>query len=824
MKKFLKKTGNEVKNLLLNCVALPLLFFGRFVSAQINRPPCRRLLTVLILALIFPVSFADDSRLAPRRLHSKSTRTVLGPMDDPRIVIFKLKESASFSRGRRRRAPSAGQNRSAYRSLVSGQRDSLSRVFRSFGIRESAVQPLFDIPAGEAAYMDERRRQGQRQSGRELADLSLYHQVEVPEGVNSARFCDELNALPFVETALPSIKPAPLPFQSAPPLQEDVPPEEPKTPDFTPLQFQLNSPELGIEAVRHLPGADGGGVSIVDVELAWYLDHEDIERSRVSNIDSETAGLYYDNDYSRNHGTAILGILGAQKNDYGVTGLSPGAKLYIAPAPFTHRGFNPARIIDIATRRLAPGDIILIEMQTWVCNGRYGPLELYPPIFDVVSSAVSAGITVVAAAGNGGVNLDDPSCEGLFDRNVRDSGAIIVGAGDPETLRRLPFSSYGSRVDAQGYGQNVVTTGFGDLFGEGDRRRSYTDRMGGTSSAAAVVAGAVAVLQGIVKADGRPPLKPKQVRRLLYRTGSWPDGGERESAIGPLPNLASAVSALGFEVLHKAIVPLFFSAETAGFKSFVRLSNPSKQDGSVLISAFDWEGRLFGPFSVFLKAGQTVSFSSQDLQEEMGDGGVGNYRLTLTSLLNFESAAYVWFPDGSYNDMNETVSSLRFASGRVFPVNIFEPPETSRTRKSFLYFANPADRPARIEIDTVTDDSGSPVFEGSVAFSIPQRSSLLLSAGDIQKLYEEGGDSFSVTDSEKVNFADSFELYRFGVETPLQRKSRKLSNRISIRAENNTEGIVQPSKWQLVVSSDAPVHIMNLMFDLGSRRLFNLSR
>ena len=39
---------------------------------------------------------------------------------------------------------------------------------------------------------------------------------------------------------------------------------------------------------------------------------------------------------------------------------------------------------------------------------------------------------------------------GRFDRAVRDSGAIVVGAGDATTRTALTFSSYGNRVDLQG--------------------------------------------------------------------------------------------------------------------------------------------------------------------------------------------------------------------------------------------------------------------------------------------------------------------------------------------------------------------------------------
>ncbi len=112
---------------------------------------------------------------------------------------------------------------------------------------------------------------------------------------------------------------------------------------------------------------------------------------------------------------------------------------------------------------------MLIEQQTVGPHGgtAYVPLEWTQSGFDAMKMLDGLGNVVVETGGNGGENLDDPSMLGRFDRGVRDSGAIVVGAGSSGTDHTpLSFSSWGSRVDLQGVGQNVTTTGFnGDLFG-----------------------------------------------------------------------------------------------------------------------------------------------------------------------------------------------------------------------------------------------------------------------------------------------------------------------------------------------------------------------
>jgi len=93
------------------------------------------------------------------------------------------------------------------------------------------------------------------------------------------------------------------------------------------------------------------------------------------------------------------------------------------------------------------------------------------------------GLVCVEAAGNGAEDLDDPSWGGLFDRQTRDSGAIIVVAGLPHALRAESFTTYGRRIDAHAWGSQIVTTGYGDLYNGGTLQTRYTATFGGTSGA-----------------------------------------------------------------------------------------------------------------------------------------------------------------------------------------------------------------------------------------------------------------------------------------------------------------------------------------------------
>jgi subtilisin family serine protease len=387
------------------------------------------------------------------------------------------------------------------------------------------------------------RQQAETRSGQQLADLNLYYRLTVSPGDDSASLADDLNALPIVEIAYPEPLPAPAPGVVA------AVSALASTPDFTPQQGYLNPAPGGIDAYYawSIPGGQGNGVNIVDIEYSWNTNHEDLGIARSAVIGPPPSDPFRDT----NHGTAVLGEVVAGPNGFGVTGIAHRAGLALAGAYTDDHGWNVANAVAVAMTYSQPGDVILIEQQTYGPSPGGGtsafvPVEWNQAEFDAIQIAVAGGWVVVEAVGNGAQNLDDPLYLDKFNRTRRDSGAILVGAGIPPGgagSARSPWisSNYGRRLDVQGWGQSVASAGYGDLQNNFDPNKRYTARFSGTSSASAMVAGATAALQGAARARYGVPLDPIYLRQLLVSTGTPQAGSEH---IGPQPDLRLAIMAL----------------------------------------------------------------------------------------------------------------------------------------------------------------------------------------------------------------------------------------------------------------------------------------
>jgi hypothetical protein len=403
---------------------------------------------------------------------------------------------------------------------------------------------LFSLPEQK---LNELRFKERSRLGKPLPDLNLWVELTLRSGTDAAAFLAEMKQVSNVEIAAPAPLPQPPPW---------IPP------DFTRKQGYLDPAPGGIEARFSwtIPGGNGHGVTIYDVEYNWLHTHDDLSRASgvalLLNPGDSNHPPGFDkcpapcDGINREHGTAVLGAMVGDHDTRGVTGISWGAKIGLAPANTLNLGYNPANAILLAVANGSVGDVILLEQQYPVCGLlNFGPIEALPSVFDAIQTAVAQGFVVIEAAGNGGVNLDQAACSGVFDRTLQDSGAIIVGAGQQLSSgmdrQREGFSSFGSRIDLQGWGSAVVTTGYGDLYLASDRPADpdfwYTGVFNGTSSAAAIVAGAAANLQAIALARSGVPLPPLQVRTLLVQTGS-PQLGNIAEPIGPRPNLLKAAA------------------------------------------------------------------------------------------------------------------------------------------------------------------------------------------------------------------------------------------------------------------------------------------
>jgi subtilisin family serine protease len=414
------------------------------------------------------------------------------------------------------------------------------------------IVPMFDRPAKQ---LERDRDAGESRSGEELADLQLYYKVLIDgaDTRSTEELIDDLNAMGVVEIAYAE------PIGS--PAAADI---APTTGSFVPNQGYLRDAPAGIGATtaHQFHNARGQNIRIIDIELNWGLGHEDLDPA------FHVRRPFYSNDVKLNiaHGSGVLGVMVARENAYGMTGIAhrashgviPAVKRVCIPAPICFWTDDMANAIDRASAQLRPGDILVLEMhykgpdsgQSCACNcaqHEFMPAEYWQGTFDAIRSATARGIVVVEAAGNGGMDLDAPRYKNKFNLDVRDSGAILVGAGTSGDHSPTCFTNFGSRIDAQGWGENVATLGGGDLAmaNGNDDRQFYTASFNGTSSATPIVAGAAAALQSYRINRLRPLLLPGEMRDLFRRSGTPQPAGTAQTRIGRLPDLPDAIAALG---------------------------------------------------------------------------------------------------------------------------------------------------------------------------------------------------------------------------------------------------------------------------------------
>ncbi len=398
------------------------------------------------------------------------------------------------------------------------------------------------------AGLDDDKTRGEARTHQQLADLNLYYMVQPPSGASEQdveSLIDDLNAMDIVEIAYPEPK--------AEPAAADIPPT---TPDFEADQGHLNSAPQGVDAHYGwtLPGGQGLGTRFIDVEYGWRSTHEDLKAPffAAGNFSSGTLSGNSSND---NHGTAVLGEILGDANGFGITGIAPQAEYGVSSATQ-----GVAQAINTAAAQLSPGDVILIELhmkgpasgQTCTCNcGQFEfvPMEYTQADFDAIKAATANGIVVVEAGGNGSMDLDSAIYKGMFDRNVRDSGAILVGAGNSTNHGPTCWTNYGTRIDVQGWGNNVYTTGYGNLFkgdtSAPDPNQYYTATFSGTSSASPIIVGSVLAMEGYRKQNYGTVIAPEQMRLLLSMLGTPQASSPKH--IGPLPDIHAMADRMGVD-------------------------------------------------------------------------------------------------------------------------------------------------------------------------------------------------------------------------------------------------------------------------------------
>lgn len=465
---------------------------------------------------------AGSLALAPRRVPEKPDVVAITEAVDPTMVLFKFIDAEPVRMSGSRLTP---QGRAV---------DSWTPVLQRYP--EATLVRAFTT---EERILSENRESGQALSGKALADLNNWYVARFPAGSQrGVELANELLALETIEIAY-------LQARGEPAFCVDA---LPPTPLFSSMQTYRGPAPQGLNsdfANAYHAGGDGPGSSfwVIDCEYAW-CSHEDLPISQADIVNGSTG-----ND-DPEHGTAVLGIYGACPGGWGMTGMTPDVGVKMADFDS-----EPSLASTIATADsfLDPGEILLIEIQilgpdsflSCPCNClqfERVPLEWDQATFDAISTATANGVIVVEPAGNGSMNLDSSIYDNKFQRWFRDSGAIMVAATDDDDHDRMCWSNHGSRIDVHAIGENVATTGVGDLWDDTDEncQQFYTDTFGGTSSASPMIVGVAVALQGITKQKWGYTMWPSVMRDRIDVGGTpSPDSG-----VGLMPNLEAAIHGL----------------------------------------------------------------------------------------------------------------------------------------------------------------------------------------------------------------------------------------------------------------------------------------
>lgn len=293
------------------------------------------------------------------------------------------------------------------------------------------------------------------------------------------------------------------------------------TPDFSHRQGYLDAGAGMNVRAAWARGVTGKGATVRHLDFGIYRRHEDLQGD-VTVVNSRRESM------DCNHGTASAGCVVATENGSGVTGVAHGCRFY----------FYEIDDLDLIVREASAGDIVSLDIHFGGRGSWLPALAIYSWWVNI-RALTAKGVIVIMAAGNGG-NFIGPSSGRMRDHG--ESGGILVGAGYSYNGTRLGFSNHGHRANLiNSWGDNVASTGYGNLQSRPGNNRNYTSDYAGTSSATPLCAGALALIQAYAITTHGVFLNAREMTDLIARTGSTEGLAE---GIGHRPNVDKAIAQL----------------------------------------------------------------------------------------------------------------------------------------------------------------------------------------------------------------------------------------------------------------------------------------
>jgi len=336
---------------------------------------------------------------------------------------------------------------------------------------------------------------------------------------------------------------------------------------------QARAGSTGLLGIGGMSPVTGKGISVAVVDSGIHIQHTALANKVVASVSFVTGDSSTDDAFG--HGTHVAGIiagLATSVTPLYAGGIAPGAQLVnVRVLGADGSGLTSDVIAGI--------DWVIAHKSTY--NIRVINLSLGHPVFESctldplcqeIAKAVNAGIVVVAAAGNYGLNAAGQTVLGSIASPGNSPYAITVGAvntwGTPGRSddRVATFSSRGPtaydfavKPDVAAPGVKIVSLEAANslleteypvthVAGSGNNAYMY---LSGTSMATPMVSGGVALLL-----QGAPGLTPAQVKLALQNGATFvSDGGLMGAGAGEVNFFASRkLAASGLTSLVTSII------------------------------------------------------------------------------------------------------------------------------------------------------------------------------------------------------------------------------------------------------------------------------
>ena len=296
---------------------------------------------------------------------------------------------------------------------------------------------------------------------------------------------------------------------------------------------------IGVNALRadsRFDSIDGSGMTVAVIDTGVDFTHPLLASAKVAEQDFVYGGST--ETITEEHATHVAGIIGARDEDIGVaTGVGLVGLQVFTEARNGEVSANDADIEKALAWVLANHqqyNIVAVNMSLGSGNYLTGTSASGDILYDDVKRLEAAGVTVVSAAGNSYAELETTGSAAPAVFSTLDGGAVYeTTAGRVSGSDGTDYTTAADRITY--FSQRPSTDN--EIFAPGAYITSTvpgggTKDLAGTSMAAPMVSGTVALMQEAAVTYGGRQLSTAEVRSIMQQTGDVVvDGDDEDTSV-----------------------------------------------------------------------------------------------------------------------------------------------------------------------------------------------------------------------------------------------------------------------------------------------------